>query len=72
MAVDGPLLVNVAVDDTVLPAGAEAGVDTAAPTSASGEIAVVALALSGCVFAPSLVDVVMVAVSVTEPEAGAV
>ena len=56
---------------TVAPAVADAGIVTVVVTSASGEIAVVALAESGCAFAPWLVVVVIVLFAVTEPLAGA-
>ena len=57
---------------TGLPALAAAGTDTVVVTSASAEIAVVALAESGAVFAPSSVVVAIVQATVTAPEAGAV
>ena len=63
---------NVTEPLTVAPAMADAGIVTDVVTSARGEIAVVAVAESGCRFAPWLVVVVMVQFAVTEPLAGAV
>ena len=71
-AVDGPVLVNVTVPLTAVPAGALGGTLTVAVTSATAEIAVVDDALSGCAFAPWLVDVPIVLDTVTDPLAGAV
>ena len=71
-AVDGPLLLYVTFPDTVLPAMADAGIDTVVATSAIGEIAVVPLAESGSVFAPWLVDVPIVLLTATDPLVGAV
>ena len=71
-AVDGPVLENVTVPLTAVPAGALGGTLTVAVTSATAEIAVVDDAVSGCALAPWLVDVPIVLVSVTDPLAGAV
>jgi hypothetical protein len=71
-AVDGPEFPNVTVPFTVLPAVAEAGTDTDVVTSASGEIAVVPVAVSGSVLGPWLVDVPIPLSILTDPLAGAV
>ena len=57
---------------TALPATADGGIEIDVVTSANGEIAVVPLALSGCVFGPSLVDVPMLVITITDPDEGAV
>ena len=72
MAVDGPALLNVIEVLTVVPAVAVAGAVTAVETSASGEIAVVAVALSGCALAPWLVVVEIWLATLTAPDGGAV
>ena len=72
LVVDGPLLLYVVVALTVLPATAVGGTVTLVVTSASGEIAVVPLALSVSVLAPWLVAVPIVLDTVTDPAAGAV
>jgi hypothetical protein len=71
-AVDGPEFPYVTVPFTVLPAVADAGTDTDVVTSASGEIAVVPVAVSGSTFGPSFVDVPIPLLTVTDPLAGAV
>ena len=71
VAVDGPALEKLTVPLAVLPAVAEPGTDTATETSASGETAVVPRSLSGSVLGPWLVDVPIVAVAETAPDAGA-
>ena len=71
-AVDGPLFAYVTVPLTVLAAIALAGNDVDVVTSASGEIAVVAVAVSGSVFGPWLVDVPISPATTTDPVAGAV
>ena len=71
-AVDGPVFVYVTDALTVLPATAVGGTETEVVTSASGEIAVVSRAESAFAFAPWLVDVAIVANTLTAPLAGAV
>ena len=71
VAVDGPLLLNVTEALTVAPATADGGTVTVVVTSASGEIAVVALLLSASVFGPWLVEVPIMLDSVTDPLVGA-
>ena len=71
-AVDGPEFPYVTVPFTVFPAVAEAGTETDVVTSASGEIAVVPVAVSGRTFGPWLVDVPIPLLTVTDPLAGAV
>ena len=70
-AADGPVLLYVIVPLTVEPAVADAGTAIDVMTSASGDIAVVSDALSGCVFGVWLVVVPIVLVALTAPEAGA-
>ena len=70
-ASDGPALENVTLALTVEPAVAIAGAETVVVTSASGETAVVPVALSGSVFGPWLVVVEIAALTVTAPVAGA-
>ena len=72
VAVDGPLLLYVTDPLTAAAASAPAGIVTVVVTSASGEIAVDPVAVSGSAFAPWLVDVPMLVLTVTEPLAGAV
>lgn len=71
-ATDGPAFAYVTEALTVVPALALAGAEIVVETSASGEIAVVALDASGCAFAPCEVDVPIPAANVTEPDVGAV
>ena len=71
-AIDGPALLNVTLPLTVDAATALGGSDTAAWTSASGEIAEVPVEVSGSVFAPWLVVVWIVLVALTAPDGGAV
>ena len=56
----------------MLAAVADAGTDTDVVTSASGETAVVPVAVSGRTFGPWLVDVPIPLPTVTDPLAGAV
>lgn len=70
-AVDGPPLLKVTVPFTSEPALAEAGTLTLVVTSATGEMFVVLLALSGSALAPWDVVVEIWLVTVTEPLAGA-
>ena len=65
-------MANVTLLLIVAPATALGGTLTVANTSASGEIAVVCVSLSGLAFAPWLVDVPMVPATATEPVGGAV
>lgn len=71
-AIDGPAFVYVTVPLTGVPATADGGIEIVVVTSASGEMAVVSLALSGAVFGPWLVEVPMLVIAITDPEAGAV
>ena len=71
-AIDGPVLLYVTLALTVLPATADAGDEMLVVTSASGETAVVSVALSGRAFAPCDIDVPTLEFAVTEPDAGAV
>ena len=71
-AVDGPEFPYVTVPFTVLPAVAEGGTDTDVVTSASGETAVVPVAVSGRTFGPCPVDVPIPLLTVTDPLEGAV
>jgi hypothetical protein len=71
-AVDGPAFPYATVPFTVLPAAAVGGTETDVVTSASGEIPVVPVAVSGSVFGPWLVDVPIPLLAVTDPLAGAV
>ena len=61
----------VTVPLTSDPAIAVGGTDTEVVTSATGEMAVVPLALSGSVFGPWLIVVVIDAARLTDPVAGA-
>ena len=69
---DGPAFPKVTVPLTVEPATADGGSVSVVVTSASGETALVADALSGSVFGPCAVDVPMPLVIVVDPPAGAV
>ena len=71
-AIDGPVLLYVTVPLTVLPATAVGGIEMTVFTSASGDIAVVPVALSESVFGPWLVVVLTLELTVTDPDAGAV
>jgi hypothetical protein len=71
-AVDGPEFPYVTVPFTVLAAVAVGGTETDVVTSASGETAVVPVAVSGSVFGPWFVDVPIPLLAVTDPLAGAV
>ena len=65
-------MLNVAVPLTVDPAAADGGTETLVLTSATGEMLVTALAVSGKAFAPWDVVVEICVATVTEPLAGAV
>ena len=69
---DGPVLVNATDALVTEPAVADAGVVTTTVTSAIAEIAVDALAESGCALAPWLVEVPIDDDPFTDPDAGAV
>ena len=69
---DGPEFENVIDVLTIDPATAVGGAETVVVTSARGETAVAALAVSGSVFGPWLVAVPIVPVTVTDPALGAV
>ena len=65
-------MVNVTEPLTMLPAIAVGGTETVVVTSASGDTAVVAVALSVSVLGPWPVVVPIIDVATTAPEAGAV
>lgn len=65
-------MLKVTVPLTVLPAAADAGTDTLVVTSATGEMFVVLLAVSGSALAPWKVVVEIWLFTVTEPLGGAV